>query len=110
VRAWGGLLRKSESYLHTRCAVVGLSAKAALDLARCLRAAWMGVERLEDAFDAADARTIARLFGRLGATDVATGCSVADLLRMQRIVTDARVIEGLSRRLVPELGRLDKIP
>jgi FixJ family two-component response regulator len=100
VRAWCGLIRMSESSMYALCDAVGVSAKAALDLARLLRAGRVARGFLIDEFVASDARTLTRLITRLGGTDVlAAGRSWSDLLGGQRLVTDIRILAALRARL-----------
>jgi CheY-like chemotaxis protein len=97
VRAWCALLDTSESNWYALCEVVGVPAKAALDLARLLRAV-----RCADAgdpwvtFDVADPRTTRGLLSRAGISEGYRPVSLADFLDKQRLCVDRRITDRVS--------------
>jgi hypothetical protein len=99
VQAWCLLVGKSRSSVYALCEMVGVLAKAALDLARLLRAARSpDASDLRAAFLAADHRTVDRLLHRAG--HVIGSVQFRDnLLTHQRLITDQRVIDRLTHHL-----------
>lgn len=118
VRAWCVFIGKSESSLYALCEMVDVPAKAALDLARLLRAARCAdAGGFRAAIDAADPRTVARLLKRAGiSASAVTAPLVADLLKNQQLIADHRVVDRIAFHMQrhPGLGgkfqALEKIP
>lgn len=97
VREWCTLIGRSESSLYALCEISGVPAKAALDLARLLRAnrCSKSGDRLEG-LTSADPRTVERLLRRAGLTEaLVDGLSLTDLLARQQLVVN----DSLLRRL-----------
>lgn len=100
VRQWCNVIGMSRSSLYALCELVRVVPKAALDLARLLRAA-RGSPALDlrDAFLVADPRTIDRLLRRAGGPVVDSAHSRADVLENQHLITDRRVLDRLAHFL-----------
>lgn len=100
VRQWCNLVGRSRSSLYAMCELVGVVPKAALDLARLLRAARSSPALgLREAFLVADPRTIDRLLKRAGGSVVDSAHSQDDVLKNQRLMTDRQMLDRLARFL-----------
>jgi FixJ family two-component response regulator len=99
VRAWCLLIGKSKSSLSALCALIGVAPKAALDLARLLRAiSVMPSGDVCDALLAADPRTVKALLRRAGSGGERS-LNQEDFLASQQLILDGHVIERLTRCL-----------
>lgn len=103
VQAWCKLVGRSRSSLYALCELVGVAPKAALDLARLLRASRaLPGEGLHDVLLSADRRTVDRLCARAGGVQSVAALRREDLLKNQCLVTSDRVMESLARHLESE--------
>lgn len=100
IRVWCLIVGKSRSSLSALCALAGVAPKAALDLARLLRAVRCSPDQdLRAAFHVADPRTIERLLTRSGRQRGNFGQSLEGLLDEQRLIANRRVIAQLRAAL-----------
>lgn len=102
VGAWAREAGICETQMRLRCRLAGVKAKTSLDLIRVLRAVVLRGEEggaLQDYLDVGDARTLRRLFRRVGLSE-------AERLRPQDCVCQQRAIRepALVRELTRVLG------
>lgn len=103
VGAWAREAGMCETQFRMRCRLAGVAAKASLDLMRVLRAVlWREVlgGALTDYFDVGDARTMARLFARVGLR-ANEDLGVLEFINVQRVIRDRALIEELQKVLAP---------
>ena len=101
VYGWCLLVGRSRSSLFALCEMAGVPAKAALDLARVLRAAKRsGSTDLREAFLVADPRTVDRILRRAGQLPSVRSVDFFDeLLTHQQLIADRRVLDRLAQHL-----------
>jgi hypothetical protein len=103
VGAWAREAGMCETQLRLRCRLAGVPAKVSLDFVRVLRAAFWRELRggaLKDYLDVADARTMTRLFARVGLSGP-ENLTVLEYVGIQQAVRNVALLEELKKVLTP---------
>jgi ActR/RegA family two-component response regulator len=100
VLAWCALIGRSKSSVSALCELIGVAPKAALDLARVLRAMrTSATSDVRETFLVADPRTVTRLLERAGSLAIASAQGPVNFLDRQQFIGDRRVIDRLAHYL-----------